>query len=632
MRIAWLWMAVLAPAAAMAGPPSLSELLKPTQNTLVSISPGGDYIAMGTRVDDKVMVAILDSKTKQVLRGLDPEDKGAVDRLSWVGKDRIFVMTSRVGVGVQQAFLEPAIVAMNVDGSKRKAFYSAVFDTILNDDDHILIERCGKSHEKGCWTYVQKVDTNGGLSGPRIADAPMVNASFMADNDGNVRFAYATDSKDIQQLWYLVDGKWSPLNDEAQSSVEVAPLGVSRDGASGYLRSERPSGPDVIERIVFATGKREVVMSDPKLDPAFIVWSADGSQPIGAAYGLEVPRARFWDQQDPDAKLLRQLEIAFPKDAVSFGSGSRDGKSVIVNVWSDRDPGSVYLLDRATRQTTPVFRAKPWLNPDTLAPSQSIELKARDGVAITGYLTLPLASGNQPPPLVVLPHGGPFTIKDSWGYDEEVQILAARGYAVLRVNYRGSGGFGRSFVESGYRQWGRKMQDDVADATQWVVGEGKVDASKICIWGSSYGGYAAMMGAIQSPDLFKCAIATAAVSDLSIMLKWGDIQRSRHGRDYLDRAVGSDPKELIEHSPVTHASQIKADIMLVHGVRDERVSFEHAKAMRLALEKAGKRYEGYFPRNETHGIYGEENREEYYNRVLSFLDKRIGAQALSKVP
>src|SRR4030095_9922489 len=132
-------------------------------------------------------------------------------------------------------------------------------------------------------------------------------------------------------------------------------------------------------------------------------------------------------------------------------------------------PGSTYLLDRTNNSSSLIFRSKPWLDPTKLASTQPIEFKARDGQDITGYLTLPTQAGDRPPPLVVLPHGGPFDISDGWAYDEEVQILAAHGYAVLRVNFRGSGGFGRKFVESGFRQWGKKMQDDVTDATQWVL-------------------------------------------------------------------------------------------------------------------------------------------------------------------
>src|SRR5690606_38447180 len=205
--------------------------IKPPQNTLVSISPGGDYLAMGTRIDDKVMVALVDRRTRQVVHGLDPARKGAVSRLGWVSDKRLLAMSSRVYNGIAQAYLEPAIVAIDVDGRHRRVLYWDVIDTIRNDDEHILVLRCAKSSEKGCWTYVQKVDTTGASKGPRIADAPAINAEFMADGDGHVRFAYATDVDDIQKLWRMGDGKaWVVLNDEAASGVKVRPLGFSRDG------------------------------------------------------------------------------------------------------------------------------------------------------------------------------------------------------------------------------------------------------------------------------------------------------------------------------------------------------------------------------------------------------------------
>jgi len=610
---------------ASANPPTLEDIIKPAQHDLVNISPGGDYIAATVRKDGKMIVAIINRLTMKPERILDPEDKGAIERISWVSDKRVFVRNSRVTTGVEQAYLEPYIMAVNVDGSHKRVLYASVVDTLLDDDDHVLVERCSVNKIDGCWTYVEKTDAESARPGKRVVEGPMINASYMSDNLGAVRFAYAWDDKGIQRVSTLHEGKWTSINDESTSGVEASPLGTSRDGSRGYLLSEQRQGPSVIEEVVFATGERKVVMSDAVLDPTFVVWSADGAQPIGAAYGLGVPRARFWNPEDPDAKLLKQLEAAFPDDAVAFGSGSRDGQYVIVNVWGDRDPGTYYLMDRATKKTSLLLRMKPWLNPETLAPAQPIAFKSRDGLEITGYLTLPLNSTGKPP-LVVLPHGGPFFLRDEWSYDEEVQMLAAHGYAVLRVNFRGSSGFGRQFVLSGFKQWGRKMQDDVTDATRWVIGQDKIDSQRICIWGSSYGGYAALMGAIAAPDLYKCAIATAGLTDLNLHWKWGDTHRSKWGRSYLNEAMGKDQKELYELSPVKHAAEIKADLMLVHGVRDPRVSYEHAKAMRIALDAIGKPYEGYFPADETHGIYGDENREEYYTRVLEFLSKRLGGK------
>lgn len=618
---ALLWCAM-----ASAAPPSLEMLLKPSDHTLMTLSPGGTYIAVTTRVDDRVMLAILDRRTSKVVRLLDPQKDGAIEHMVWANDERLFVRNSRTGYSVEQAYLEPYIMSINADGTRRRAFHADIVDMLIDDSEHILVARCAKSSLKGCWNYVQRTDNEGGRGGPRLAEAPMVDAHFMSDNVGQVRFAYSWDDADVQQLWMLDGGSWAQINDEAVTGIEVTPIGVSRDGRSGFLRSERTRGPDVIERVVFATGVREVVMGDPKLDPLHILWSADGTQPIGAAYGLGVPRARFWDASDPDAKVLLQLEAAFPDDAVAFTSGTRDGQHAIVSVWSDVDPGSYYLFDRDAKSTSLVARATPWLSPDQLAPSRPFAFTARDGIEITGYLTLPLAAVGRPP-LVVMPHGGPFGVRDSWSYDEEVQTLAAHGYAVLRVNFRGSGGFGRSFEESGYRQWGRAMQDDVTDATRWAIAQGHGDAGTICIWGSSYGGYAALMGAAREPDLYRCLIATAAVTDLNLSWRWGDTRRSRWGRHFMAQAIGTDQKELHELSPVKHAASIRADVLLVHGKRDSRVSFEHAKAMLAAFERVGKRVEHDFIVNETHGIYGDANRLAYYRQVLAFLDARLRPRA-----
>lgn len=617
-----------AAAGASAATPSLEELLRPSEHTLLSLSPGGNYLAVTQRIDDRVVLAIIDRRTDTLIRALDPQKNGAVDRLSWVKDERLLLMNSRSGAGVEEAFLEPEIVAINVDGTRRRSFYADVVDTLLDDEEQILVRRCGRSSSKGCWYYVQRSDNDGRRVEGRVAEAPMVGASFMSDNRGEVRFAYGWDDEDTQQLWLLDAGNWTLINDEAVSRVEVLPVGISRDGMTGFLRSEQRAGPDVIEKVVFATGARQVVLSDPQLDPLHLLWSADGTQPIGAAYGLGVPRARFWDASDPDAVLIRKVEEAFPDDAVALTSGTRDGQHAVVLVWSDRDPGSYYLLDRAARRTTLLARAKTWLSPEDLASSQPISFMARDGTELHGYLTLPNASpagaAGGSPPLVVMPHGGPFGVRDAWAYDEEVQILAAHGYATLRVNFRGSDGHGRAFEEAGFRQWGRTMQDDVTDATRWAVAQGHADPARTCIWGSSYGGYAALMGAAQAPDLYRCVVATAAVTDLNLSWRWGDTQRSAWGKKFLDRAMGSEPRELLAASPVSRAGSIRADVLLVHGKRDRRVSYEHAKAMLAAFEKAGKPVEHEFFRNETHGIYGDENREAYYRRVLAFLDENIG--------
>jgi len=615
-------------AAAAATPPSLEQILRPSRHTLVEISPGGRYIGATLREPEnnqnRMVLVVIDRATNKPVRILDPEEKAEIGRMWWAGDERLFAQVRWGGDMFQQYFVDPRVIAINVDGSGKRLIDAYILDIL--DDGHMLIERCAKETSEGCFNFVQKVDTLSARSGPRIVDAPAANAWYFTDNAGNVLFATVWDNDDgLQTIWRRRGDAWERFNEEAKSGIRIALIGTSRDDRQAYLQVEATQGPDRIERMDLASGERTEVMRDPELDPAFIVWSADGRQPIGAAYGLGVPRARFWDPADPDAKLLRGIETAFPEDAVAFANGSRDGRHIVVNVWGDRDPGSYYLLDRDTRKMDLVARAKPWLSPDALARNTPIAFRTRDGLTLHGYLTLPL-DARAPPPLVVLPHGGPFEIEDEWSYDEETQILAASGYAVLRINYRGSGGFGRAFERAGYRQWGLKIMDDIIDGTRWAMADGRIDPARVCLWGSSFGGYAALMGVALEPDLYRCAISTAGPTDLTITRRWGDTRRSASGRHYLDEAVGDDEKALYAQSPVSRVDRIRVPVMLVHGRHDKRVSFEHAKAMVAAMEKAGKPMETYFFGDETHGIYGDENRKEYYEHVLAFLRKHLRAE------
>ncbi len=224
-------------------------------------------------------------------------------------------------------------------------------------------------------------------------------------------------------------------------------------------------------------------------------------------------------------------------------------------------------------------------------------------------------------------HGGPYEIRDRWGFDPYVQAMATRGYGVLQVNFRGSGGYGDAFVKAGIREWGAKMQDDVTDATRWAIEQGLADPQRLCIFGGSYGGYAALEGSVTEPDLYKCAIGYVGVYDLPTMYAHGDIPRTRFGKNYLKMALGEDKKELLERSPAEHAEKIKANVMLVVGGADDRVPDDHAKKMRSALGAQGKEPEWLYDRSEGHGFYAEEHVAELFKRLIAFLDRNIGPNA-----
>jgi dipeptidyl aminopeptidase/acylaminoacyl peptidase len=274
----------------------------------------------------------------------------------------------------------------------------------------------------------------------------------------------------------------------------------------------------------------------------------------------------------------------------------------------------------------PIGNSRPWLDAKDMAPMKPIAFKARDGLEVRGYLTLPAKGPSKNLPAVVLVHGGPHGIRDFWAFDSEVQFLASRGFAVLQVNYRGSGGYGDKFQEIGYKQWGLSMQDDLTDATHWLVKEGYADAKRLAIVGGSYGGYAALMGVVREPKLYRCAVTYVGVSDLTIQTEDSDTAFHEVGEDYLARALGTDEEDLKKRSALYHVERIEVPILIAHGKDDKRVPFSNAVKLREALEKAGKPFEWLAKDSEGHGFQQEPNRFEYYMRLAKFLEKHTAAQ------
>jgi len=265
-----------------------------------------------------------------------------------------------------------------------------------------------------------------------------------------------------------------------------------------------------------------------------------------------------------------------------------------------------------------------------MASVEPFAFKARDGLELHGYLTRPPGKPDAKQlPLVVLVHGGPYEIRDSWRFDPEVQLLASRGYAVLQVNFRGSGGYGDAFLRAGFREWGGKMQDDVTDATRWAIAEQVADPARICIAGTSYGGYAALEGAVKEPDLYQCAIGNAGVYDLRLMTTRGDVPQSLFGDNYLKMVLGENKEQLWDRSPIAHLDRLKAAVMLVVGGADARVPAVQGENLHNALLQRKVEHEWVYERTEGHGFFTEAHVTALYERMLAFLDRHIGAAGKS---
>jgi dipeptidyl aminopeptidase/acylaminoacyl peptidase len=282
------------------------------------------------------------------------------------------------------------------------------------------------------------------------------------------------------------------------------------------------------------------------------------------------------------------------------------------------------VVEVKTRKVVMQQPAYPDLRTEDLSPMDPVEFRARDGLVIRGYLTTSRSAGKQRQPMVVLVHGGPHGASDTYEFDPEAQLLASRGYAVLQVNFRGSGGRGRGFETAGYGEWGRLMQDDITDGVRWAIADGVADPARVCIMGTSYGAYSALAGSFREPELFRCAIGISGVYDLPTMFDRGDIQETKLGVRYMKEVIGSDPEDLRRRSPTYNAEKIKAAVLLIHGTADERAPITHAVKMKAALEKAGNPPEWLTEAGEQHGFQDQKHRAGAYERILEFLRKHIG--------
>ncbi len=358
-----------------------------------------------------------------------------------------------------------------------------------------------------------------------------------------------------------------------------------------------------------------------------VITSYHGDKLLGVSYETDKEHFHWFDPTR--AALQEKVERSFKGMTCRLTDSSADEQVYLVHVSSDRDPGSYYILDLKHPSLTPFKRIRPDIDPNKMQPMRPIAFAARDGLQLHGYLTLPAGGEGKQVPLIIHPHGGPFGIRDSWGFDPEVQFLASRGYAVLQVNYRGSGGYGRDFINKGRRQWGRAMQDDLTDAVKWAIAQGIADPKRVAIYGASYGGYATLAGVTMTPELYCCAVNYVGPSDLAITFKERGGDAGLTSRDFDPHAewVGEKSEFLAETSPINFVERIRAPILNAYGKNDPRVDINHWYRLEEKLKKYNKTYSVIIEKNQGHGFGNESARIHFYKAMDDFFAKYLAPSA-----
>ncbi len=619
-----LQLALAGPALAQAPKPhDIEDFIREDKFEALTVSQKGTYVAMTRLEGDKTVMYILRTgETKPLTRVDVSAKKSHIAGVTWVSDHRLIYSVAVKDQLDERPSSTGESWAIDADGGKRRPFSGSIVDTLVDEDDYVLATIYSGGDG---FTTLQRVNVYGGAS-KIIARAPIRYGWFSVDANGQPRFAGGFDEQDKAKLYFQKPGHdtWELINSEAADGKRMYPAGYSTDGTTAYLLTEEQKGPDSVLAFDIATATSKVISRDALANPSMLINAIGKREVIGVLYAGSTPRYEYFNPDSPEAKMHRALQKAFPGQIVDTSSYTTSKNDVLVSVYGDREPGGYYVMNRETRKVSPMMFSADWLDPSRLGTMRDLTFKARDGRTIPVLLTIPAGSDGKQLPMVVHPHGGPFDVQDPWGYDPTVQVLASHGYAVLQVNFRGSGGFGRDHKESGYKQWGLAMQDDLTDATRWAIAEGFADRSRICIFGASYGGYAALMGVAKEPDLYRCAIGQVGVYDLG-KFKFDDAMRGDSFRRYHEEATNDGDLDPV--SPARVAGKIKVPVFLTTGKEDARVPYQHTEIMEAALKKAGVPVEALYFKTEGHGIYKLEHRREFYARLLTFLHKHIGGRA-----
>jgi dipeptidyl aminopeptidase/acylaminoacyl peptidase len=598
------------------------------------LSPDGKRIAFSLEENKQAWLGVLDIASGEMVRKIPlEEDDQELRWFRWAGNDRLLLslivpIESMYWRGqVARLFVAdlPSHQSSLVGPSRGQGF---VGDNILHIDpagEFVLLSLQPQPFvEPEVWRFrLDGTDTKG----TKVAAQRGIFRWFV-DNEGAVRVGLGYENRKVK-VWYRKDGtdelkliaRVREPRDDAEDKDEIWDVvRLIKDSDEGLVFEPGDSGRLALRRFNYATRELgEVVYENKEWDLSGVELD-DAGKPVAIHYIDDRDRIVWLDPQI--ARVQRRLESALPGAIVLIADRAKDGSRYLIATGSASDPGAWYVYTTASRELKEFSKVRPEIDPSLLAEVKAVAYKARDGTEIRAYLTLPKGREAKGLPLIILPHGGPYGIRDKLDYSNEVQLLANRGYAVLQPNYRGSGGLGEAFDKLGRGQVGRKMQDDLDDAMDWAVAEGIADRQRVCLVGSSYGGYASLWGAIRNPERYRCAASFAGVTEWDKMLEYDSEFFSRQSeRRWRDRIIGEEKDfDLDLVSPAPRAKDLSRPLLLAHGRKDKVVPFTQFRTMRNKLQAAGKRDVVYLELEESgHGFATPEDEQKWYDTLLAFL-------------
>ncbi len=598
--------------------------------TSASMAPDGSRFAYTEMVDGKSIVIIVDAATRTEIRRVDVGEAEYFRWFRWAGPNRILL--SRLVEIDNARYWARTSRLLVFDLRTQELDYIGFQKQRLEGDDVLWIDPDGQSillsviaknaNNPEVWRF--PLDGRGEKAAVKIQDGDGDVDEWWADDAGVVRLGMGFTRRGAMMIHYRrhAGEKLQRITKLERFHDDREAWGVIRLFAgsdTGYTLFEQEDGRTELREFDYSTGELgEVVYAHETRDVESLRF--DETKLISASYIEDEPETHWFDPQL--ASYHAMLEAALPGGRISIGSMSRDRSRMLVRYTGPADPGALYVFTPGEGKLDLFANYRPEVDFRALSKPEPFSFTSRDGHTMHGYLTLPAGREARGLPLIVYPHGGPYGVRDAMVYDDWLQLLAARGYAVMQVNYRGSGGYGKEFEEMGYGQIGLAMQDDLDDALDHVVAQGAVDPRRVCLVGASYGGYAALWGAIRNPERYVCAVSFAGVTDYTRQMEYDRyyLGKAFYRRYWEDRIEGEGGRNLDNVSPAFHASRIQRPLLVVHGKSDRRVPFSQYNALHRAVVRTDKPVE-FLALEDGHNLAKQENEEKFLTTMLAFLQK-----------
>lgn len=636
--------------------PSIETYLRDPEFRAPRLSPDGTQLAVLVPAKGRMNLANIDLATRKPVL-LTTFSQFDVADFHWVGNERLVFTLGHFNSAAGESYGGGGLYTVKRDGSESRELAPTIQGVIAGggnvyrplgfvrsvpgSNDEIVVLARERSVDS---VDLYRMNVRTSRKTLITADPPAARVTgWLMDTSLLPRVALAREETSLKTTIYYragADAKWEVLTSfDAEAEGAFVPVWIDADSQTILVRA-RSGDTSGIHRYDIASRKVvERIAVHPRYDMtgASLVFDVDGRRILG--YQLEAERYQVSWVDDDHARTQAMVDKALPDRVNKLQRRPAAGRTLVTS-YSDRQPDQYFLLDERKRAMEELFASRPWLKPDDLVEMRPFLLKTRDGLQIPSYYLLPKThKAGQRLPTVISIHGGPQVRSDFWGFESrrvvEAQLLASRGYAVVLPNFRITPGLGDRIHRSGFRQVGRKMQEDHEDATHWAVEQGFADPERICIAGASYGGYAALMGVVKTPGLYRCSIAGFAVTDFGALM---DSTQSIYNYDKATPAayrlmVGDPVKEadvFRDIAPARNAEKIVAPVFLISGGADPIVPIEQPNAMQRALERAGKPVRVLVKPDEGHGFFKLENRVEEFTQVFDFLERHMGAKSTPK--